>query len=310
MTTIYMDSDGDDAMRRVRLYQGDILVYSPRPSTIALCDFAKAMIGEAFGGLDPTRAQYHMQVERFVEVFAPLKPRFIHHPRTKELIKEILSALGCDLHETYLDVPRLRGVTSDGYLTSGVGYAHHPHRDTWYAAPMCQLNWWLPIYDFESESSMAFHPRYWCERVANDSSNFNYFEWNADGRKNAAKSIQSDTRKQPRPMHPVDIEPQIRVVCKAGGIIVFSGAQLHSTVPNTSGQTRFSIDFRTIHIGDVLAQTGAPNIDSDSPTTALRDFMRWPDLERVPDEVIRLYEKQAIMGGEHIFRAEIGTEAR
>ncbi len=63
------------------------------------------------------------------------------------------------METTYLDVPRLRAVTSDAYLTSGVGYAHHLHRDTWYSAPMCQLNWWLPIFEMSSESSMAFHPQ-------------------------------------------------------------------------------------------------------------------------------------------------------
>lgn len=304
MTSIYFDSTMDDDSRRNRLYSGDILVFSPRPSTRALCDFAREMIEEAFVGLDPTTAQYHMPVERFVDMFAPVKPRFIHHENTKGLIKSVLEEFGCDLNELYLDVPRLRGVTSDGYLTSGVGYAHHPHRDTWYSAPMCQLNWWLPIYDFESESSMAFHPRYWSEPVMNDSSSFKYFEWNTEGRKNAAKSIYADTRKQPRPQQPLDLEPQNRVVCQVGGIVVFSAAQLHSTVPNTSGRTRFSIDFRTVHIGDVLAQKGAPNIDSHSPTTSLRDFMRGTDSARIPPEAIGLYEEQPATGGELVFRPE------
>ncbi len=90
-------------------------------------------------------------------------------------------------------------VTSDGYLTSGVGYAHHPHRDTWYSAPMAQLNWWLPIYDIVSEQSMAFHPHYFDTPIKNGSADFNYYEWNASGRKDAAKQIKKDTRKQPKP---------------------------------------------------------------------------------------------------------------
>ena len=60
-------------------------------------------------------------------------------------------------------------MTSDGYLTSGVGYAHHPHRDTWYSAPMAQLNWWLPIYDIETSQSMAFHPYYFDKPIKNGS---------------------------------------------------------------------------------------------------------------------------------------------
>jgi hypothetical protein len=301
MTAIFIDSQIDDADRRKRLYAGDIFLFSPTPSTLALCDFARQMLEEAFGE-DPQHAQYRMSVEEFVAIFAPLKPKFIHHPNTKKLLQHVLLDTGCDLHETYLDVPRLRGATSDGYLTSGVGYAFHPHRDTWYSAPLCQLNWWLPIYDIESESSMDFHPLYWSQPLENDSHAFNYFEYNATGRKNAAQHVKSDSRKQPRAIRPVDLEPAFRFVGRPGSIILFSGAQLHSTVPNTSGRTRFSIDFRSVNIIDVLSQAGAPNIDSNSPTSALRDFMRGTDLARLPEELIKPYEQEGLASGELVFQ--------
>ena len=290
MNTIYIDSAYSDEQRRKKLYEGQLFGYSPRPSTKALCNFAREMLEEAFGAHDPRTAQYSMPVETYVGIVAPLKPRFIHHPRSKELIREVLRALGCDLSETYLDVPRLRMVTSDGYLTSGVGYAHHPHRDTWYSAPLCQINWWLPIYDIESESSMAFHPRYWDRAVKNGSREFNYYEWNSRGRKDAAKQIKQDTRKQPKPEEPMELEPQIRVVTPAGGSLLFSGAQMHSTVPNTSGFTRYSIDFRTVHLRDVLTKQGAPNVDSEPTGTSLRDFMRARDLQRLPEDIASLYD--------------------
>ena len=212
MHTVYIDSGSGERERLERLY-AELLVFA-RPSTIALCDFAREMIEEAFAPHAPLEAQYHMPVEEWVGRFAPVKPAFIHHPRTKGLIRDILVEMGCDADETYMDVPRLRGVTSDGYLTSGVGYAHHPHRDTWYSAPMAQLNWWLPIYPFETTSSMAFHPRYWGEGVENGSGNFNYYEWSTVGRKDASKHIASDTRKQPKAEQHVELEPQVRVVCR------------------------------------------------------------------------------------------------
>lgn len=149
---------------------------------------------------------------------------------------------------------------------------------------------------------MAFHPRYWSQSVRNGSSSFNYYEWNSVGRKNAAQHIKTDTRKQPRPEEPIELEPQVRVVCKAGGIILFSGAQLHSTVPNTSGGTRYSIDFRTVHIDDVVTMGGAPNIDSAPTGTSLRDFMRGTDLSRIPDEMIALYEDKPSTSGEFVFQ--------
>ena len=149
MHTVYIDSGSGERERLERLY-AELLVFTPGQHDRAL----RLRPGDDRGGVRayaPLEAQYHMPVEEWVGRFAPVKPAFIHHPRTKGLIRDILVEMGCDADETYMDVPRLRSVTSDGYLTSGVGYAHHPHRDTWYSAPMAQLNWWLPIYPFETE---------------------------------------------------------------------------------------------------------------------------------------------------------------
>jgi hypothetical protein len=310
VNTIYFDSKANDEVRRQHLYQGQIFVFSPRPSTIALCNFARELIEEAFGSIDPRKAQYSMPVEEYVKIAAKLKPQFIHHPQTKQLIQAILEEFNCDLNKTYLDVPRLRTVTSGGYLTSGVGYAFHPHRDTWYSAPMSQLNWWLPVYEFESESSMAFHPQYWSQEVENDSNNFNYYEYNKTGRANAALHIKTDTRKQPRSKDVIELEPQLRLVCEAGGVILFSAAQMHSTVPNTSGLSRYSIDFRTVNIDDVATQDGAANVDSAPTGTSLRDFMRCSDLKRPSEEVVALLDRGATVDdGMLIFQpAEAETE--
>jgi hypothetical protein len=289
--TVLFDSDVSDEERRAQLYKGRLFVFSPCRSAVALCEFARAMIEDAFAGTDPRAAQYSMAVEEFVSICAPLKPAFIHHPRVLLLIKDIVEELGCDLHGTYIDVPRLRMVTHGGYLTSGIGYAHHPHRDTWYSAPMCQLNWWLPIYPFDADSSMAFHPRYWNQAVRNGSPEFNYYRWNSGGRKNAAKYIKNDMRAQPHAEEPLELDPQLRIVCPPGGIVLFSAAQLHSTVSNTSGLTRYSLDFRTVEINDVTARRGAANIDSAPTGTSLRDFRRAADLAPISDELVRAYDK-------------------
>jgi hypothetical protein len=290
VTAVHHDSPLTDDARRERLYAGDLFVFSPRPSVNALRDFAREQIAEAFGSLDPVTAQRHLPVEEYVAILAKLKPAFIHHPRCKELLRAILADLGCDLPRTYFDVPRLRTSTSDGYLTAGIAYAFHPHRDTWYSAPFCQLNWWFPVYEIEPSNGMAFHPRYWSQGVANSSRIYNYAEWNATGRQEAAKHIHKDTRPQPHAEEPIDLDPQIRLVPPPGGLIMFSGAQMHSTVPNTSGKTRFSIDFRLVHIDDLREGRGAPNVDSACTGTTLRDYLRGADLAHLPDDLVERYE--------------------
>ena len=294
--TIYFDSRVDDTTRRRQLYDGQIFVFSPNTSSLALCALAREMIEEAFGPLDPLKAQYSLPVEKYVEILAQLKPKFIHHPKSKEFIQEILKDFGCDLSKTYFDVPRLRSATSDNYLTSGIAYAFHPHRDTWYSAPFSQLNWWIPVYDICSENSLAFHPKYWTQPLRNGSNRYNYYQWNKDSRKNAANYIHEDTRDQPRPEEPVELYPQTRLVCKTGGIIMFSGAQLHSTVPNTAGRARFSIDFRTVHLDDIIAKRGAPNIDSTCTGTTLGDFLRGTDLAHISHEIVEIYDELGAAG--------------
>jgi hypothetical protein len=290
MTGVHLNRDCDDATRRNALYAGDIFLFSSTPATRELAAFAMQMIEEAFAPYPAREAQRHMPVEEWVARFAPVKPAFIHHPTTREIMKRVVAELGADPATTFLDVPRLRGVTSDGYLTSGVGYAHHPHRDTWYSAPMAQLNWWLPLHEVVSESSMAFHHAYFDRAVKNGSAEFNYYEWNAVGRKEAAKQIGADTRKQPKPEEPVVLEPEARYLPEPGGVIVFSAAQLHSTVPNTSGLARFSIDFRTVNLDDLVTGAGAPNVDSACTGTSLRDFRNVATDEPVPDELVDRYD--------------------
>jgi hypothetical protein len=290
MNTIYFDSPISDELRRSALYRGQLFVYSPCASAIAFCEHARQMISDAFGTLDPLTAQYHLPVEEYAAILGELKPKFIHHPYSKKCLQGILQELGCDLEKTYFDLPRMRTATSDSYLTSGIAYAFHPHRDTWYSAPQAQINWWLPIYPIKSENTMAFHPRYWTEPTQNSSRKYNYYQWNASSRVDAAKYVKSDTRKQPHAEEELQLDPQIRVITPVGGLLMFSGAQMHSTVPNTSGYTRFSIDFRTVNLDDLEHRRGAPNIDSECTGTTLRDFLRGTDFAHFSPEIISFYD--------------------
>jgi hypothetical protein len=169
MHSIYVDAEFGDDERRQKLYDGDLFVYSPRPSTLALTAFAGELARQAFAPLDPETAQFEMTVEDYAALLAELKPRFIHHPESKRLIQEMLTDFGCDPEQVHFDVPRMRSSTSNDYLTTGIAFAFHPHRDTWYSAPYFQLNWWLPIFAIGDDNGLAFHPRYWQTPVKNSS---------------------------------------------------------------------------------------------------------------------------------------------
>jgi hypothetical protein len=293
MPTIYLDPALSDEQRRLRLYGGDLLAYSPGDSATKLSELAREVSETAFAPHDPQVAQETMPPERYVEILAELKPTFIHHPRAKELIAGLLSEVGCDIQRTYFDVPRLRTMAHGEYLKAGLAYQFHAHRDTWFSAPHQQLNWWLPVYGIESENSMAFHPQYFDTPVRNSSAGYDYEEWSKTGRQQAAKQVKKETREQPQPEEPLQLEPDVRVVTPPGGTLIFSAAQLHSTVPNTTTRTRFSIDFRTVNMDDLVDGVAAPNIDSECTGTTLRDFLRASDLEPLPEDVIALHDKRS-----------------
>lgn len=292
MPTIYLDSAFEDEGRRTRLYAGDLFTFSGNTGADGLVELARELSEAAFDSHDPTVAQDTMSPEAYVEVLAELKPTFIHHPRAKELIAQLLDGAGCDIDRTYFDVPRLRTMAHGEYLNAGLALQFHPHRDTWFSAPHQQLNWWLPVYAIEAENSMAFHPHYFDTPIANSSASYDYEEWNRSGRQQAAKQVRKETREQPQALEPLELEPDVRVVTPPGGTLVFSAAQLHSTVPNTTSRTRFSIDFRTVNLDDLVEGVAAPNVDAECSGTTLRDFVRAGDLEPLPEDVIARYDKR------------------
>jgi hypothetical protein len=196
---------------------------------------------------------------------------------------------GIDLEKLYFDVPRMRSAYPSHFLTSGIAYAFHPHRDTWYSAPMCQLNWWMPIYPLAPDNAMGFYPRYFSEPIKNNSEIYNYYEWNAKNRATASQHVKSDTREQPKAQE--ELQPvTVRYLPPPGGIIIFAGAHLHESVPNTTDVARYSIDFRTVHYDDVSRHRGAPNVDSRCTGTTMRDYLRASDLSHLPAELVSQYD--------------------
>ncbi|MBL8926661.1 MAG: hypothetical protein JNM77_10535, partial [Pseudonocardia sp.] len=86
---------------------------------------------------------------------------------------------------------------------------------------------------------------------------------------------------------------RLTVVPPLGGIMLFSGDQLHASIPNTSGMTRYSIDFRTVHVDDVHGGLGAPVADVTCTGTALRDFKRMTDGAAFTEDEVAPYDSES-----------------
>jgi hypothetical protein len=292
---VLFDSNWTDDRKREAVYRGDVFVFKPTDSAMALVAKARELLERAFAPHHPTTAQYRLPVAEYAAVLGRVKPAFIHDPLCKDLIPKLIAELGGDPTQLYFDVPRMRSATAHDYLTSGIAYAFHPHRDTWYSAAQAQINWWFPIYEMDPDNGMAFYPRHFANAVPNSSHTYNYYRWNKENRAAATQQIGTDARVQPRLTADVDLEPQLRVVTPVGSIIMFSGQQLHATVPNTTEVTRYSIDFRTVHRGDLENGRMAPRVDSQCTGTSLRDFLNCVDLSRLPPDVISRYDDESAL---------------
>lgn len=300
MNLIHIDSHLSENKRRYELYHGELFITSPDSTTLAFRSFASGLIHHAFGTSNPETVQHEMDVEEFVSILKVLKPEFIHHPKSKQFIQSILQKSGCDMDKTYFDVPRLRTSTSNNYVTSGIASAFHPHRDTWFSAPMNQINWWMPVFDMDMDNCLALHPAYWDKAIKNTSGRFSYNDWIRTNRKNSADHVTEDKREQPMQTEKIDLSSQLRISVNRGGMVLFSGAHLHSSVPNYSGKTCFSIDFKTIQLDDLLKGNGARNIDTACQDLNLGDFLRASDFEHLPEELTRsIMASRPVENGEY-----------
>lgn len=286
MVGIILNHRSSDDDRRSLLFSGEYLVNSASPATLALAVHAQEMIRDGFVGLDPENAQDGMEVSAFIEHVAPLKTAFTNHLRTKELIRDVLVEYGCDLTRTYFDVPRMRVVPHSGYLSAGVSYAYKAHRDTWYSSPHAQVNYWMPIFAVTPQRSMSMFPEYWDQPVENSSGDFDYDEWCRVGRQQAVSQTSVDTRKHPLPLAPVETRSDTRISGMPGDLFMFSAAHLHSTAPNISGKTRFSMDFRTVNLDDIERGHAAHNVDCRATGTTLGDFLRADDFSKISPDLV------------------------
>lgn len=291
MPSIRLDSDISDEERRGALYDGDILMYSEHDAVTDFCEYAQRESEEAFAPLDPRTAQFEMDVESYNEILKDFKPTFINSPESKRHVQNMLTSLGCDPEKTYFDVPRIRTMTHGDYMRAGLAYQFHPHRDTWFSAPFQQLNWWLPVYEIVPSNTMAFYLDRWDSPVENSSEIYDYEDWKEQGRKKASDQVEEETREQPEAQEPIDPDRGVPLTCQVGECMIFSAAHLHATVENTSGYTRFSIDFRTVNIDDLESGRSAPNLDSKCTGTTLGDYLRVSDLEPLPRELIDRYDR-------------------
>ncbi|MGH3876916.1 MAG: hypothetical protein ACRDSK_07740 [Actinophytocola sp.] len=302
MVNVHIDPSFDDEERRRRLFAGDVIVYTHVPEIAAFAEFTRGLITEVFAPDEPTAVHTRRSKDELADLLIDFKPKFIHHPESIAHVRKVVSALGVGAEQIHADVPKLRTAFPAGGLNTGIAYAFQAHRDTWYAAPKAQINWWLPVFPVEPNNIMEFYPRWFGREIPNNSGDYNYYVANAWRGHIKDFSGAKDTRVHPAPLEPLgEGEPRLTLVPPVGGVMLFSGDQLHASIPNTSAATRYSIDFRTVHVDDVHSGNGAPVADVRCVGTALRDFRRLSDLADFTEEEVAPYDSADAADGPKVY---------
>jgi hypothetical protein len=268
--TVYVDLDLPSPLFRKAVYDGNLVILTRLKAVTDFVEYTRQELGSLFKPHDPEFAHEYFDKVEMAKLLGVWKPRFIHSDQSKTLVCKIIQEANFAPEETHYDVPKPRTSFPVGHLTTGIAYAFPWHRDVWYSAPAQQINWWLPIFPARNDNSMSFDLPGFNREITNTSDAFDYYQNNA-ARLTTATQVTSERQARPAALNyqPVD---ELVVLPAPGSVLLFSGAQLHKSIPNTSGRARFSVDFRTVNVIDLRNGRGAPLVDVHCTGTAIRDF--------------------------------------
>lgn len=265
---------GEEGLRAV--YDGEVLLTEATAASLRLAEAAQELLRDALGA-QPREAQHHMPNSAFFEALKPVRRALFCEPAFHRMVAEVIEAAGLSAERFAFDPARLRVVKSGGGDEPAARAVYHPHRDTWYAHPMGAIAWWIPLDDLGPEETFEIYPEWWSRPVPNDSEVFDYGDWVRDGwelKIGWQKRDSGLTARYPTVTEPVDGGEPIRFGCRRGDNLLFAGAHFHRTLDQRSGRTRFSLDFRAVHLDHHAAGLGPRNVDGRSSGSALVDYVR------------------------------------
>lgn len=263
---------------RESLYDGDVFLLPPTEASLRYVEIAKEMLQRAFFDVkDPRQAHREVSPEEFFRRIGAVRRELYLEEAYHKLIFELLEGHGFPPEEVAFDPAKLRTISHDGHKNPAAAPVYYGHRDTWYGHPPELITWWIPLDDLLEEETFHFYPEKFSSPVPNDSEIFDYDDWVSRGW--SLKIGWQDPEAGKNALYPgvngeFDPGPALGFSCRRGENLLFSGAHYHQTREQSLGTTRFSLDFRIVHLEDHRAGRGAPDVDNRSRGSALRDYVR------------------------------------
>jgi hypothetical protein len=268
--------EGSPEAVRQSIYAGDVYLFPATPDSLRLAESVRDRVEQAFSDLGPARqAQHRISGDEFFARVGELRRAFYTDPEYHHSLRRLLGHYGFDPASIAFDPIRLRAIMHRGHENPKAAPVYYPHRDTWYANPQAQMTWWIPLDDLDEEETFVFMPDYFTTPVSNNSECFDYSRWTEGG--TDLRIGWQDPEAGQKALYPGQTDSQFGETrgfrVRFGQVLLFSGHHLHQTLPQATGRTRFSIDCRTVHLGDFRTGRGAPNVDNRSTGSAVTDWV-------------------------------------
>ncbi|MCU0657426.1 MAG: phytanoyl-CoA dioxygenase family protein [Polyangiaceae bacterium] len=264
-----------DGPLRDALYQGEVFLLAPTRASLLLTREVLALLEDRLGP-DPRAVHQHLSNEQIFARVGELRRLFFLDPHFHQRTRELIDAVGLDPGRCAFDPMRLRVVLHDGHKNPLARAVYYPHRDTWYAHPPSVIAFWIPLHDLLPDETFVFYPERLRSEIPNDSERFDYPTWvkkdwglkiGWQGERDGERAHYPGTLGAPDP------GPAVGFSCQRGETLLFAGAHYHQTLAQSTGRTRFSLDFRVVHLGDLEAGRGAPSVDRRCTGSAVVDYV-------------------------------------
>jgi hypothetical protein len=262
---------------RLRIFAGDVFLKPGGSASMALVSRVVHLMQERLETDDVRKAHLKWSAEEMFNRIGALRRTVYLESEFHDRVRDVAEESGFSPDRVAFDPIRLRVVQPGGHRNPLAAPVYFPHRDTWYAHSQSMIVWWLPLHDLIPEETFVFYPDHLNQAVANDSEIFDYAEWIKDGPalkigwQNRDSGV---TARYPGSLEASMPERAEGFSCRAGENLIFSGAHYHKTLPHDLDQTRFSLDFRIVHLDDAQAGRGAPNADNRSRGSTLADYVQ------------------------------------
>lgn len=262
---------------RAALYRGEVFQLPPSKATLALVTTAEQTLERELGP-SPRQAHRALPDEAFFAAVGRVRRALFCEPESQQQAIACAAPLAdAALTELAIDPARIRVIVPGSHRNPRAAPIYVHHRDTWYAHPEAVITAWIPLHDMTPSETFRLFPEALTRVVANDSEVFNYGDWVRDGdqlkvgwqAREAGRTV-----RYPGLIGPPPEDPGVGFAARRGELLLFAGAHFHRTHPREGRLTRFSLDFRVVHLGDHAAGLGAPNVDNRSRGSAVVDYVR------------------------------------